>query len=60
MLRLALVLYSLVGTSLAGSLVVAALTMGQDTLVPILIAAAVGFAAAVPIAIIVAKRLTQG
>ncbi|QDC09072.1 CTP synthetase [Oceanicola sp. D3] len=57
MIRLALVLYSLIGTTLAGSCVVAALVMGQDTLWPILIAAALGAVLAVPVAFLVAKRL---
>ena len=35
MLRLAGILYSLIGTTLAGSLVVVALVTGYDTLVPI-------------------------
>jgi len=57
MIRLALVLYSLIGTTLAGSLVVAALASGYDTLWPILVAAGLGFVAAVPAALVVAKRL---
>ncbi|WP_407495406.1 CTP synthetase [Pseudooceanicola sp. MF1-13] len=59
MLRLASMLYSLIGTTLAGSLVVVALVMGQDTLRPILIAAAIGFVAAIPVAYAVAKKLTS-
>ena len=50
MLRLAMILYSLIGTTLAGSAVIAALTMGYGTLQPILIAAALGAALAVPVA----------
>ncbi|AUJ64532.1 CTP synthetase [Aestuarium zhoushanense] len=57
MLRLASILYSLIGTTLAGSLVVAALTMGYDTLNPILIAAGVGFVAALPVTWVVAKAI---
>ena len=57
MLRLASILYSLIGTTLAGSLVVAALTMGYDTLNPILMAAAVGFVAALPVTWLVAKAI---
>ncbi|MCL7409201.1 CTP synthetase [Marivivens donghaensis] len=57
MLRLASILYSLIGTTLAGSLVVAALTMGYDTLNPILIAAGVGFVAALPVTWLVAKAI---
>lgn len=57
MLRLAMMLYSLIGTTLAGSAVVVALVIGQDTLRPILIAAALGFIAALPVAWAVASRL---
>jgi predicted PurR-regulated permease PerM len=57
MLRLASILYSLIGTTLAGSLVVVALTMGYDTLNPILMAAAVGFVAALPVTWLVAKAI---
>ena len=57
MLRLASILYSLIGTTLAGSLVVVALTMGYDTLNPILIAAGVGFVAALPVTWVVAKAI---
>ena len=57
MLRLASILYSLIGTTLAGSLVVVALTMGYDTLSPILMAAAVGFVAALPVTWLVAKAI---
>ena len=42
MLRLAGILYSLIGTTLAGSLVVVALVTGYDTLVPIVTGAFVG------------------
>ena len=57
MVRLALVLYSLIGTTLAGSFVVAALTAGYDTLVPILLAAGLGFVAAVPVSVLVARKI---
>ena len=57
MLRLAAIIYALTGPTLAGILIVAALATGNDTLTPILIAAAVGFAAALPAAWMVARRL---
>ncbi|SIN81478.1 CTP synthetase [Vannielia litorea] len=57
MIRLALVLYSLIGTTLAGSFMVASLTMGYDTLVPILMAAAIGAVVAVPVSWLVARQL---
>ncbi|NIY72311.1 CTP synthetase [Marivivens donghaensis] len=57
MLRLASVLYSLISTTLAGTFVVAALVMGQDALQPIVIAAALGFVAALPVTWLVAKAM---
>ncbi len=57
MLRLAGILYSLIATTLAGSAVIAVLVAGYDTLVPILIAAAVGFVAALPVSWMVARAL---
>ena len=59
MLRLASVLYSLISTTLAGTFVVAALVMGQDTLQPIVIAAALGFVAALPVTWLVAKTMVE-
>lgn len=59
MMRLALMLYSLIGTTLGGSAVVVALTMGHDTLMPIVIAAAVGFAVAIPVTLMIAKRVSE-
>lgn len=59
MSRLFMILYSMIGTSLAGSAVVAALTLGMDTLRPIVIAAALGAALAVPVAWVVARRITD-
>ena len=58
MFRLASMLYSLIGTTLAGSAVVVALVIGQDTLVPIVSAAALGFVAALPVTYLVARKLT--
>ncbi|MDF1804554.1 CTP synthetase [Thalassovita sp.] len=59
MLRLASILYSLIGTTVAGTLVIAALTMGYDTLQPILIAAAVGFIVAVPVTWLITKGIVE-
>ena len=47
MLRLSSALYSIIGTSLAGSLIIASLVMGYDTATPIIIAAAIGAVAGV-------------
>jgi len=57
MLRLASILYALIGTTLAGTGVIAVLSMGFDTLTPILVAAAVGAAVAVPVSWLVARRM---
>lgn len=59
MLRIALMLYSLIGTTIAGSAVVVALVAGYDGLYGILIAAALGFAAAVPVSLLVGRKLAQ-
>jgi hypothetical protein len=57
MIRLASVLYSLIGTTFAGSFVVVALTMGRDTLTPILVSAALGAVIAIPVSWMVARKL---
>ena len=58
MYRLAGILFSLISTTLAGSAIVAALVMGHDTLTPILVAAVLGFVAAVPATYWVTKEIT--
>lgn len=57
MFSLASMLYSLIATTLAGSAIVVSLVLGYDTLVPLLIAAGIGFAAALPASLIVAKQM---
>ncbi len=57
MFRLALLLFVVIGASTAGILIVAALVVGLDTRTPIVVAAAVGFAIAIPISYVVASRL---
>jgi putative flippase GtrA len=59
MLRLASILYSLIATTLAGSFIIAVLTMGYGTLQPILLAAAVGAVVALPVSYLVAKKITS-
>ncbi|MET4101107.1 putative PurR-regulated permease PerM [Roseovarius sp. MBR-78] len=59
MLRLGFILHLFIGSTLAGSAVIAALVMGQDTVRPILIAAALGFVAAIPVTWLVAARLYE-
>ncbi len=59
MLRLASMLYSIIGTTMAGILIIAALTAGYDTLVPIIIAAGIGAVAGLPISYFVAQAITK-
>lgn len=57
MSRLAGILFSLIATTLSGTFVVASLTMGYDTLQPIVIAAALGAVAAVPATWLVTRAI---
>jgi hypothetical protein len=57
MLRLASILYAIIGTTLAGIGVVVVLTLGRYDVPSILIGAAVGALAAVPASWMVAKAL---
>ncbi len=57
MLRLAGILYSLISTSLAGTLIVAVLVAGYGTLMPILAAALTGFIVALPVTWFVTKAI---
>ncbi len=59
MFALFLILHIFIGSTLAGSAVVAALALGHDTLVPILISAAAGFVAAFPVSWVVARKIAQ-
>ncbi len=57
MLRLTLLMFSIISTALMGSAVIIALTIGQDTLIPILVAAAAGFVLAIPVSWLVARQI---
>ncbi len=57
MLRLMLMLYSMIATVMAGTGVIAVLSMGYGTLWPIVVAAAFGAALAVPVTWAVAGRV---
>ncbi len=59
MLRLALIFHLFIGSTLMGIAVIAALTMGYDTLYPILISAALGFIVAIPVTWVVAKQVYE-
>jgi len=54
-----LLMYVVLGATLAGSFIVAALTMGLDTTQPILYAAIAGFIAGLPVAWVVAKKIKE-
>jgi hypothetical protein len=56
-MRLMMVLYSMIATAMAGTGVIAVLTVGYGTLWPILIAAGVGAALALPVTWTVAKQI---
>ena len=58
MIRLAALLFIVIGASLAGTFIVAALVAGLDTAQPIVWAAVAGFAAAVPASIAIARKLS--
>lgn len=59
MIWLGFILHLFIGSTLAGVAVIAALVVGQDTLTPILVAAAVGFVAALPVTYLVTRKLYQ-
>lgn len=60
MLRLGFILHLFIGSTLAGSGVIAALVSGYDTMLPILAAALIGFVAAFPATWVVTKKLYEG
>ena len=57
-MRLMLVLYSMIASAMAGSGVIAVLTLGYVTLWPILGAAAVGALLAVPVSWAVTRKIS--
>ncbi|PLL12975.1 hypothetical protein C0V75_05955 [Tabrizicola sp. TH137] len=60
MSRLFMLLFALIGPSLAGAGVIIVLSAGLVTLKPILAAAALGMALGVPVSWAVMRRLTAG
>jgi hypothetical protein len=56
-MRLMMILYAMIATAMAGAGVIAVLTTGYGTLWPILIAAAIGAALALPVAWAVARQI---
>lgn len=59
MLRLASMLYSIIGSTLAGSFVVIALVTGFTTALPLIVAGAIGFIAGLPVSWVVAQQITH-
>lgn len=59
MFRIALLFFSMIATTLAGSAMIVALTMGYDTLAPILVAAAAGLVVAFPVTWIIARQIAR-
>ncbi|ABV92559.1 conserved hypothetical protein [Dinoroseobacter shibae DFL 12 = DSM 16493] len=59
MIRLAFILYALIGTTLAGTFMVAALTAGYTTTQPVVITAALGFLLGIPVSYLVARAITS-
>jgi hypothetical protein len=59
MLRLTMMLYSLIGTTLAGMAMVAALTMGIVTAQALIASAVLGFGLALPVSWLVARAIFQ-
>lgn len=57
MVRLAIILYSIVSTTLAGIAIIAVLVAGYDTLMPIIYAAVAGFVVSIPVSWILAKKM---
>jgi hypothetical protein len=57
-MRLMMVLYSVIAMAMAGSGVVVVLTMGYGTLWPIVGAAVVGAALAVPVSWLIAREIS--
>lgn len=57
MFRLASILYAMIATAFAGSLIVAALVMGYDGWMQLLMIACVGAVAAVPVSFAVARAI---
>ncbi len=60
MTRLALLLFSILSVTCMGIAIVVALVAGFDTLVPIVVAAALGLVVSVPASWLVARQIADG
>jgi len=59
MVRLTVLLYSFISSTLAGIFIIAVLAAGYGTLMPIVYAAIAGFVLAGPVSWIVAKKISE-
>ena len=59
MARLAAILFFTIGTSLAGTFMIAALVMGYDTASPIIVAVTLGFLVSVPATWFISKAIVN-
>lgn len=57
MFRLASILYSIIGTTMAGIFFIATLVSGNDTLIPIVVAIGTGFVLALPVTYFITKSV---
>lgn len=58
-MALFLLVYIFIGATLAGSAMVAALTIGMDTMQPVLWSSIAGFIVAIPISWVIAKKIRE-
>lgn len=56
---LIIVLHLFIGSTIAGSLIIAALVIGQDSIPALVGAAVAGYVVAVPVSWLLARQLTQ-
>jgi len=54
-----LLVYIFVGVTLAGSFMVAALTMGMTTMTPVIYSSIAGFIVGLPVAWVIAKKIRE-
>lgn len=59
MLALTLILHIFLGSTIAGSFIIAALTLGYDTAQPLIVAGLVGFVVSFPASWWIARRLSR-
>ncbi|MBR9841671.1 MAG: DUF4229 domain-containing protein [Rhodobacteraceae bacterium] len=59
MFRLSLILHLFIGSTIAGSAMIAVLTMGYDTMTPVMWSALIGFVVSFPLSYLIAKKLYE-